>query len=213
MDADCGGDSFVCRDPIAGPSAMGKVCRAAHGGMSTAKGVRVVGDQIGRWVATRPVWNQHAYAVTNIEDSGRIPRTSERVRNWQLPGLNNFRQNSPGDGAGAGRMPDLTLKQSKFSCRPSGEADITVEVCNRGTESVGDGLPVTVYDGTTVVCTATTTGIIRPGLCEAVTCTWNSPPSTGVDLTAVVDDDGAGKGRHTECREGNNTITVTGVGC
>ncbi len=212
-DADCGGDGFVCLDPIAGPSAEGKVCRAGHPGPATAKGIRVVGDQLGRWVATRPVWNQHAYAVTNVEDSGRIPRTSAWARNWDDPQLNNFRQNSPGLGAGAGLMPDLTVRQTKFSCRGTGEADLTVEVCNRGTEPVADGVAVTVYDGSAPVCTGYTQSLLRPGVCQAVTCAWATPPTTATDLTAVVDDDGTGDGANTECREQNNTLIIAGVAC
>lgn len=211
MDADCGGDGFVCLDPIAGPSPMGQVCRAAHPGPSTAFGMRVIGDQLGRWVATRPIWNQHAYAVTNVDDAGRVPRTSDWVRNWDNPQLNNFRQNSPGEGAGAGLMPDLTLRQGKFNCDANGGADITVEVCNRGTEPVGNGVSVAVYDGATLACTAATTGILRPGFCETVTCKYDTP--AGTDLTATVDDDGMGDGDLSECREGNNVFVIPGVSC
>jgi hypothetical protein len=215
VDADCGGDGFVCIDPIAGPSAVGKVCRASHPGPSTAFGLRVIGDQLGRWVNTRRIWNQHAYAVTNILDSGRVPRTSMWARNWDDPMLNNFRQNSPGDGAGAGTMPDLTVKSGAFTCTGTGAADIDVEVCNRGTEPVADGLPVAVYlPGGGLGCTATTGANLQPGNCRTVTCSVTGVPTDSpAGLRAVVDDDGTDAGVHTECREGNNAFLIEGVVC
>lgn len=212
-DADCGGDGFTCLDPIAGPSAMGKVCRAAHPGGSTAFGVRVIGDKLGRWVPTRTIWNQHAYAVTNVDERGSVPQSSSWSRNWDDPQLNNFRQNAPGFGAGAGLMPDLTGRQSKFSCPASGTATLTIEVCNRGTEPVADGVPVAMYDGSDVVCTAATAARLDPGVCEAVTCTWDAAPADPVDITAIVDDDGLGGGLHFECREQNNELIVEDVAC
>jgi len=212
IDADCGGDGFVCLPPVAPASgSAGNVCRAAHPGAGTAHGIRVVGDQLGRWVATRPIWNQHAYAVTNILDNGRVPTTSQWLRNWDVDGLNNFRQNSPGEGAGAGLMPDLTLRRGKANCAGN-DAELSLEVCNRGTEPVADGLAVTAYDGTTALCTAYTTLPMRPGFCQTIYCTI---PDVGgpVDVTVVADDGGAGTGVHTECREDNNQLVIPGISC
>jgi hypothetical protein len=175
--------------------------------------VRVIGDQLGRWVPTRVVWNQHAYSVTNVTDRGGIPQSSSWARNWQDVQLNNFRQNAPGFGAGAGLMPDLTGRQSKFSCPASGTASLTIEVCNRGTEPVGEGVPVTMYDGATAVCSTVTTAQLRPGQCDSVSCTWDAAPADPVDVTAIVDDDGSGSGEHFECREQNNELSIPAVAC
>lgn len=214
-DSDCGGDGFVCLDPIDGPSDQGKVCRASHPGPSTAFGLRVIGDQLGRWVATRQIWNQHAYAVTNVRDDGRVPRTSEWVRNWEVPQLNNFRQNAPGEGAGAGLMPDLTVRDASATCSGSGTADIELEVCNRGTEPVGDGVSVSVYLGAgTLACQTATTIALYPGSCEPLSCSATGlPTGAAADLRIVVDDDGTGDDAHAECREGNNVAELTGVSC
>ncbi|HTM19574.1 MAG TPA: hypothetical protein VL172_03670 [Kofleriaceae bacterium] len=212
MDEDCGGDGFVCLPPtLPATGAAGNVCKAAHPGAGAARGIRVIGDQLGRWVATRPIWNQHAYSVTHISDTGRVTRTSQWARNWDVPGLNNFRQNSPGEGAGAGLMPDLTIKRGKFNCTGA-DADLSMEVCNRGTEPVADGLAVSAYDGTTLLCTATTQAPLYPGDCETVYCTWTGA-SGPVDVTATVDDSGTGTGAHTECREDNNRVTIPAVTC
>ena len=208
-DDDCGGDNFVCRDPIAGPSPVGQVCRAEHEGSGTASGVRVVSDQLDRWVNTRRIWNQHAYSVTNVGDTGVIPRTSEWARNFALGGLNTFRQNAPGDGIGDGLVatPDLTVTSTKVTCEGGGTVTVTVDVCNRGTEPVAPGVPVSIYEdgAAAAACTAQTTAVIAPGFCAPVDCTWQA---TNGPATAIVDDDGAGEGQNTECREGNNSFDL-----
>jgi len=211
-DPDCGGDNFVCRDPIAGPSTAGKVCRAENPGINTAFGIRVIADQVDRWVSTRPIWNQHAYSVTNIDETGAVPRTSQWLRNWTQPGLNNFRQNSPGDGLGAGRSPDLTVRGASVTCIAGG-ARVSAEVCNRGTEPVARGLTVAVYRGNpagALACTASTVGTLSPGTCQTVACDW---PAAGAVGTVIVDDRGAGRGDNLECREDNNVFILDGINC
>ncbi len=212
VDADCGGDNFVCRDPIAGPAAAGKVCRAENPGPGTAFGVRVIADRVDRWVGTRPIWNQHAYSVTNVDDSGVVPRTSQWLRNWTQPNLNNFRQNSPGSGLGAGASPDLTAHAATITCIAGG-ARVTVNVCNRGTEPVARGLTVSVYGGSppgALGCQAQTIGTLVPGTCQDVSCDWPAAGSVG---TVIVDDRGMQVGANLECREDNNTLVLTGINC
>ena len=208
QDADCGGDGFVCSDPKAGPSAVGKVCRASHPAGAAATGVRVLADTVDRWVNTRSIWNQHAYSVTNIDATGKVPRTSQWLQNWKQAGLNNFRQNSPGEGETAGAVPDLTVKRAKVQCDAGGPT-ITAEVCNRGTEPVGVGIPIAVYAAgppQQLRCVATTTERIFPGICTTASCTWTGP--TG-DAIVVVDDRGNGTGLNLECREDNNSLAIS----
>ena len=212
VDADCGGDGFVCRDPIDGPSPAGQVCRAENPGINTAFGVRVLADQVDRWVNTRMIWNQHAYSVTNIDDAGKVPRTSQWLRNWTQMGLNNFRQNVPGAGLGAGLSPDLTVRGVTPTCIPGG-AHLDVEICNRGTEPVARGLSVAIYAGDpagALACTAATTMTLAPGLCQVVGCDW---PAAGAVATVVVDDDGTGRGDNLECKEANNRFVVSAISC
>ena len=211
-DPDCGGDGFVCLDPIAGPSAVGKVCRASHPAGTAATGVRILADGVDRWVNTRGIWNQHAYSVTNIDETGKVPQTSAWLQNWKQPKLNNYRQNSPGDGQTAGAIPDLTVKRAKVTCEAGGGATITAEVCNRGTEPVGVGLPVAVYASGPPVelrCTAATTERIFPGICTTVSCPWTGASGSG---HVTVDDRGNGTGIDLECREDNNQLDIT-VNC
>ena len=97
-----------------------------------------------------------------------------------------------------------------------GDATLQTRVCNRGTEPVGDGISVGFYDGDpaaggTRICGAATAGVLVPGDCEAVECTWTAPPTTepGIELWIVPDDDGA----TGECHEGNNAAVFMDVRC
>ncbi len=201
IDDNCGGDGFVCLDPIAGPSAAGKVCRASHPATTDQVGIRILADSVDRWTSTRSIWNQHAYSVTNIEQNGKVPRTSQWLQNWKQPGLNNYRQNSPGEGIPPGAIPDLTVKSATATC--GAMTIVSAEVCNRGTEPVAAGIPVSFYAAGTMVlrCTAQTTERMFPGICTTASCDWAGAPGDGI---AVVDDNGDGSGINLECREDNN---------
>jgi len=208
IDDDCGGDGFVCLDPLAGPSAAGKVCRASHPATTDAVGIRILADSVDRWTSTRTIWNQHAYSVTNIDQSGKVPRTSEWLQNWTQAGLNNFRQNSPGEGIPPGAIPDLTVKHTKPLCGGT-TLGVSAEVCNRGTEPVADGVPVSFYavgPPQELRCTTMTTTRLYPGNCTIVSCDWAGPPGEGI---AVVDDRGNGTGIDLECREDNNAAPIS----
>ncbi len=51
-------------------------------------GITVLGNEGGNWAPTTPVWNQHAYHITNVDDGLGIP--SRPQMNWHL-GHNSFR--------------------------------------------------------------------------------------------------------------------------
>jgi hypothetical protein len=205
QDQDCG-DGFACSEPIAGPSPAGKVCRASH--MAAAShGVQVLADTVDRWAAARAIWNQHAYSVTNIDDAGRVPRTSRWLRNWTQAGLNNFRQSADGNAKQSRARPDLTIRQAKVTCDISAPT-VSAEVCNRGSLEVAVGVPVTVYASTTPTrmrCQAQTAVPVMPGMCTTVSCAWIGPAGDGA---VSVDDRGTGTGVARECREDNNVLPV-----
>jgi hypothetical protein len=212
-DADCG-DGFVCRDP-ATHAEQGQVCRAAHPG-AQVQGVRVISDRLDRWVAARPVWNQHAYSITNVGDTGAIPATADWERNWQHPGYDNFRQNVPGTAPGETRLPDLTVRQARGECHQAGGATLTAEVCNRGTIAA---TPVWLsFDETApevaVLCTVQAGSPLAPGECTSLSCDWAQPPeNVPIDITARADDAGSGAGVLVECIEGNNLDFIEGLMC
>lgn len=212
-DLDCGGNGYVCTDPIAGPSALGQVCRAGHPGIDQ-QGIRVVRDALDRWVNSRPIWNQHAYSVTNVTNEGKIPSSGTRLQNWTQPGLNNFRQNIIGDPRLIG-TPDLTSSAQQITCDEGG-ADLNARICNRGTEVVAGGAPMTFYQGDPVdmmiVCTVQTTLNLAPGECETVSCPW--PGAVDGLITVVADDPGnSGIESSAECHENNNRSFIEVGGC
>jgi hypothetical protein len=114
--------------------------------------------------------------------------------------------------------PDLTAKRKPgdFKCT-AGQVLLEVNVCNRGTQPVGDGMPVTFYEGqpsAMPICTANTKGQLDPGKCALVSCAWKGAPSNKpVDVWAVVDDKGAGTGTTSECEEKNNRTMIPQVRC
>ena len=223
-DKDCGGGGFVCGPAITGTPGSGDVCRAAFKG--DIGGVLVYRDTLDRWVSSRMVWNQHAYAVTNINDNGAVPKTSSWTQNWKKKGLNNFRQNVQGD-LSPTSSPDLTSGPSTSSkpdanfgitCDKLGNMTLLIRLCNRGTQPVGAGVPVTFYNGLPsakqAVCTAKSKGQIDPGKCEVLSCIWKgAPQNKTLDIWVVADDDGTGKGTTSECEEGNNKALLPGVKC
>jgi len=212
-DAECGGGGFVCAPPPAGTPGSGNTCRAEWPG--SVHGVRVYRDSLDRWVGSRFIWNQHAYAITNVLEDGTVPRTSLAELNWQVAGLNNFRQNIQGD-LNPDHSPDMTSGQGTFaaSC-DQGALTLTVRICNRGTNPVAAGVSVGFFDGDpdqggALVCSTATTQNLDPGDCEMVDCDWqNAPIDDPTDITVVVDYDT----QRTECLETNNRASILGATC
>ena len=214
-DSQCGGGGFVCAPPpAAGLPASGNTCRAEWQG--SINGIRVYRDSMDRWVGSRPIWNQHAYSITNVEDNGKILSTSAVRKNWRVPGLNSFRQNIQGN-LDPTSSPDATTGVGTFdlNCESGGALMLHTRVCNRGTSPIGFGVRVGFYDGDPMaggplVCSAVTTQTLPPGACENLDCPWLDPP-VGVprDVTVVVDDNN----QRSECYETNNRGMIRGAYC
>ena len=208
-DAQCIEFGYKCAAPPAGTAGTGNTCRASYPhGLS---GLRVYRDSRDRWVRSRSIWNQHAYAVTHVNEDGTIPKTSAWANNWSMVGLNNFRQNVPGEADGTD-IGDLTAQVGNgFVCAGSA-AVLKSPVCNRGTAPVGAGIEVGFYSGSELVCSTTTEQPIEVGECIVVTCTWATPPSvesSAVNVT-VVPNDGAAL---SECVMENNEGMILDVFC
>ena len=171
---------------------------------SQQRGLRVFGDD--QWVRTRPVWNQHAYHVTNVEEDGTIPTVE--TANWTVEGLNNFRQNVQPEGEFA--APDLVATVIGI-CTPT-EFGVIARVRNLGRAAVPQGVPIGFYEGDpsaggTPLGSALTTKILYPAEAEDVTLLL---PDASAALMAgeaevwVVVDDGPGDHPWQECRTENN---------
>jgi hypothetical protein len=193
-DDDCG-FTYGCTDPLPSTPGTGQVCRARH--LDCVPGLRIYRDARDRWASSRAIWNQHAYFVTNVNEDGTVPATSDAQLNWQTAGLNNFRQNVQGpltDIPG----PDFTIGGLEAVCE--GESTrIVAEVCNRGGALIDSGVVVIFrQEGGDELCRLTTTDPVPPGVCMEVDCL--APVKAEGVFEAVADPDDA----IAECIEGNN---------
>jgi hypothetical protein len=206
----CPSQGFVCAPPpAAGNPASGNTCRAVHNGGYA--GVRVYADGKDRWVDSRSIWNQHAYAVTNVNDDGTIPAASAVRHNWLVSGLNNFRQNVQGQLTPLAAA-HLTIDFTNAQCGTDGGAQtlmLSGEVCNRGAGGVAASVPVQFQDGQgNLICSTTTPTVLGPGACVSVSCS-GAAPSLGTQLVAVVDPTGTTR----PCDGAQNDSTLSGFSC
>jgi len=195
-------------------AADGNVCRATNPNSTTSKGgIRILKDRLDRTASSRSLWNQDAYSISNINDDGKIPKTSEWLANWKQPGMNNFRMQKQG-ASGIQDAPDLTGKLDKQACVIEGTAiTLTGKVCNRGSKAVGADMPATFYDeANKVLCVSHTTAPVKgKDDCQPVSCEIKEKV-TG-KITMKVNDDQGGGQTAKECNSANNTDSVTIDGC
>ena len=211
-DGECA-DGYRCEAELSGTPGTGKTCRAYHPPGTGLTGLRVLRDRLDRWASSRPLWNQHAYSITNINDNMSVPRTSEWLPNYRQSAFNNYRQNKQGE-TSATDFPDITGRFDRDTvCAPQsgGSKKLLATVCNRGTRPVGAALPATFYAGEVaeenVVCVSYTDGPVPVGGCLDVSCSISS--TVEGTLTLVVNDDGEGGRITVECEDENNEHTST----
>ncbi|MBQ9818535.1 MAG: VCBS repeat-containing protein, partial [Proteobacteria bacterium] len=211
---------YSCLEPLPGDSAGGNVCRAVQG--KKMPGVMILRDRLDRWVSSRTVWNQHAYNITNVNDDGTIPKTSDWKQNFTTEGLNNYRQQKQGS-TGSGVAPDITGRFTSAADACSGDANgisLKAQVCNRGTKAVGSKMPAVFYKGSVapenILCVSYTEEMVPVKDCRDVSCSITKQQAeelTNVKIILVVNDDGKGGKTTVECNEGNNTDEITMAGC
>lgn len=171
-----------------------------NGGAHTddpAVGLYVLGSADGSWTTNRRVWNQHAYAIVNVDDDLGIPRAP--ASSW--PTWNTFRSGTI-DPVGGGALPDAVpvFEVCDPACE-TGRLLVDVAVGNGGMSPLRAGVPVTLYVDGAPVETARTSAVVAPGeMSEPLRFeVW-----PGREVRVVVDDDGRGFGRVVECSETNN---------
>lgn len=169
-------------------------------------GIEVWRDRLDNWVATRAVWNQHSYHVTNVGPAGQIP--SAEIPSWTT--TNSYRRNSQGDRE-VFCAPDLALVDPAQDTSACTELVVEVTVVNQGCLGVGRGVAVVAYAQGNVVAEGRTTAALGPGSAERVTLRANLGTAFDLDLTLAVDDDGTGQGALNECIEDNNGAAVRAV--
>ncbi|HJK90310.1 MAG TPA: VCBS repeat-containing protein, partial [Polyangiaceae bacterium LLY-WYZ-15_(1-7)] len=173
------------------------------------QGIYALGDPADRWVRTRPVWNQYAYAVTHVGDRGDVPAAPPE--NWSVEGLNNFRQNVQGEGVF--NAPNLTVELDIVAACGRGEIRISALVRNEGSRGVPAGVPVEIVQTAPApeasIAMLMTTVPLLPGGSERLTAVATEVPSdTDLTFEARVDGDEA-TSTITECVEDDNTAMGT----
>ncbi|MEE9391634.1 MAG: FG-GAP-like repeat-containing protein [Planctomycetota bacterium] len=178
-------------------------------GFGPQRGIFVFGDPTDNWVATRQIWNQHSYHITNVNDDGTIPLIEDN--NWLTPAgmpFNNYRQNVLTTASSALAASDLTASFLRFGC--AAQPSVTARMGNGGAVVAGAGLPMSFYDGDpnaggVLLGTVPTTAPLQPGTFQDLT--LNLPMGFGSSnaIFARVDDDGTGVSSENECDETNNT--------
>jgi hypothetical protein len=177
-------------------------------------GITVFKDLRDLWVGTRPIWNQHAYHVTNVSDDGSIP--VQEQTHWTDPATNMFRANPVGN-------PDYSAPDLAAELRDVGLSTaacpqtlrISVRVWNRGAVLVSQGVPISVYAGPATgapAATVRTASAILPGASELVAIDLPGP-TAAQDYTIVVNDDGTGEGVVGECDRANNAVPLSQLRC
>jgi hypothetical protein len=177
-------------------------------------GVRVFSDANNTWVRTPPVWNEHAYHVTNVTPDGTIPM--HELPNCEQPGLDNFRQNKqPGSEFAA---PDGVIAAVASLC--PGPTELVATVRNIGQAAIPAGVSIGFYEGDppgTLLGHATTSIVLYPAQAQDVTLALTSPDqaltSGASPVYAVFDDGGPPHPAWTECRTDNNTSVPVSAAC
>ncbi len=159
------------------------------GNFNTGRGLRAYTGLNNNWANTRPVWNQEAFTVTNINDNLSVPTTT--TPNWLAPGLNNFRTN--------GFLPNSLIQ-------PNSAPDISVSLLRRIDTNfpastnllarIGNGgsLPAPINRvefrngvGGPLLGALNTTRILNPGEYEDLAITWLNPPAGQFNLVVTAD--------------------------
>lgn len=210
-DGQCGGE-HRCAAPAVSIPGAGKTCRATRPPKTdpALTGFRVYRDALDRWAAPRPVWNQHGFISSSVNDDATIPAKAPT----------NLASMRVTTGA-TGPLPagDATIRfSSSGACKTSqGTTTFFAEACNRGAKPIASGLSATVYTGSPEsqqkLCVAKTSESVAPGACVPLSCQL----AGGIvgQITVQVNDDGVGGVSVSECAAANNRdyLTIVAPGC
>jgi hypothetical protein len=112
-------------------------------GSPSVSGVTVIGDADDSWQAGRPIWNQHGYSITNINDDGSVPAAPDT--NWLT--YNNFRSGDILAGQG-GVLADLVVSLDHvcdIECSEDGKLWVWGRVGNQGFLDIEEPVEVTLH--------------------------------------------------------------------
>lgn len=163
-------------------------------------GISVIGDSNGSWRPSRPIWNQYAYNIRNVEDDGSIPRNPDPF--WKS--FNNFRTGGTSLGLGS-ELADLEPGEPEICCGRQ-ELELWIPISNLGLAASGVAEVRVTAGGQRLYSEEVE---LNPGAGRhvgPVTITkgeWNDPVKVSVDREDLVE----------ECAEDNNVIELGAWPC
>ena len=184
---------------------------SAYSGTET--GVTIIGDAGNSWMAGRPVWNQHTYAITNVSPDSSIPADAEP--NW--PSFNNWRSGDVTPMTGSSEGDAVALEGDICAeCGADNIVTVVARVGNAGMDTLPAGTPIAVYamqGGVPVLVDSRVTDqALAPGAVTAGI-RFDLPVGELTDnaVRIVVDDNGSGVGSVAECHEDNNVLELANL--
>jgi hypothetical protein len=162
-------------------------------------GVRAIGSATQAWMPSRPVWNQFAYSISNVNDDGSIP--ANPVSNWTV--WNNFRQQQSWSPPSE-KMPNLYPLAVDYCAETCAEGylELYLVIANNGL-AAATNFEVTLRDDGTLVHSETvaaldagTSMVLGPVLMDASM--WSGDLSLTADAGFTVN----------ECDETDNMLAL-----
>ena len=168
-------------------------------------GITIIGDADSSWAPARPIWNQYAYHITNVNNDGSIP--SNPSENWLT--WNNFRAGGTELGP-SNWLPDIRaalLDICDITCSDD-RVTFSVSVENLGLLAAAD-IEIKLIDDQGTLISAFAMPILQSGEAkytaplELTRSQWSSELSMVVDHPRLID----------ECDEDNNTRNLGSFPC
>lgn len=169
-----------------------------------SRAIMVFENVDGNWMDARPIWNQYAYHVTNINDDMSIPPIA--ANNWET--FNNFRVNAIPD---ATRVADVSAALFALQDKGAGQAPTaTLRVGNGGGRDANDVL-VRIHtsdpaSGGTLWAETVVPSVPAGGYVD-IELQGASVPAQPLSLHAEVNADGS----VPECVGHNNSVTLSAI--
>jgi hypothetical protein len=181
-------------------------------------GVTVWKEPNDNWQGSRPIWNQHTYYVSHVNDDGKIPATFATPSNWDPArnAHNTFRQNTQGETGSSLAFPDLTTAGNpEYICYPGFDfATISGRICNRGMLAIEEGdakLILARADSlTTTLCETDNSRRLEPSQCADFSCDIDVQRNGAPFDVRIVADPGQDV---VECSDANNWSLISSVRC
>lgn len=177
-------------------------------------GILVLDDGANEFVPGRPIWNQHDFALTNVNDDGTVPPVPDT--NWLE--YNSFRAGPPVDAVGP---PTNLLPVINDVCSDTcdqGRVTVWYSVVNDGVESLTQDLALDLYgtsdSGEVLLWTGTWTADVPSGWhSDAESIELTGVPVPLYDLRLVLDHGDPKTDDFAECDETDNTSRWGRVVC